>query len=175
MKCAACDNELSHIEVGGVEVDICKGGCGGIWFDNYEFKKFDEPHEHAGVELLEVERDPKVTVDHSEKRNCPRCQNITMMRHFFSVKKEVEIDECANCAGIWLDPGELATVRSLFSSEGEKREAAEKVFDDLFGPQLEALVKEREKDRDKTRRIANMLKYICPSHYISGKQDWGAF
>ena len=175
MECPACSNQLSQVDVRGVEVDVCKGGCGGIWFDNYEFKKFDEPHEHAGEALLEVEIDPNVNVDHSEKRNCPRCENIIMMRRFFSVKKAVELDECAGCAGIWLDTGELAHIRSLFNSEEERKEAAENVFVDLFGPQLEILAKEREINRQKTRRVANMFKFICPSYYISEKQDWGAF
>ncbi len=175
MKCPACGNKLSHIDVNGVEVDICKGGCGGIWFDNYEFKKFDEPHEYAGEALLGVERDPDVAVDHSEKRDCPKCINLPMMRHFYSVKRDVEIDECPGCAGIWLDTGELAAIRSLYSSEDEKREAAKKVFDDLSGPRFEALTNEREIQRDKARSIANMFKFICPSYYIPGKQEWGAF
>ena len=175
MKCPACGNKLSHLDVNGIEVDTCKGGCGGVWFDNYEFKKFDEPHEHAGESLLEVERDPNVTIDHSERRNCPRCENITMMRRFFSIKKEVELDECASCAGIWLDTGELAHIRSLFQSEAERKAAANEVFEDLFGPKLEALTKESEKNLQDARRIANMFKYICPSYYIPGKQDGGAF
>ena len=41
MKCPACENELTDKDVGGVTVDICNGGCGGLWFDNFEFKKFD--------------------------------------------------------------------------------------------------------------------------------------
>jgi Zn-finger nucleic acid-binding protein len=175
MKCPACGNDLSHIDVSGVEVDTCDGGCGGVWFDKYQFKKFDEPHEHAGESLLDISRNPSVTIDQDEKRGCPRCENVTMMRHFFSVKKLVEIDECASCAGVWLDTGELATLRSLYPSEEARREAAEAVFDDLLGPKLEALTAAQEKDVGRTRRFANMLKYICPSYYISGKQDWGAF
>ncbi len=175
MNCPACENTLSQIIVSGVEVDVCKNGCGGVWFDNFEFKKFDEPHEYAGEELLAVERDPNVQVNLSEKRPCPKCNNIIMMRHFFSVKNKVEIDECPSCAGIWLDTGELSEIRSLFSSEEEKRAAAEKVFDNLFGPQLEALAKEREKNAKRVRRTVNMFKFICPSNYIPGKQDWGAF
>ena len=175
MKCPACNNELSHIDESGVEVDICRGGCGGVWFDTYEFKKFDEPHEEAGQELLNVEIDPTISVDHREKRKCPHCKNITMMRHYFSVKKAIEIDECAGCGGIWLDMGELGTIRSLFGSEEEKSAAAAEVFDELFGPKLTQLKDERAKDSTKARRIANMFKYICPSYYISGDQDWGAF
>lgn len=175
MKCPACGNELSRIDANGVEVDVCKGGCGGVWFDTFEFRKFDEPHEHAGESLLDVERNPGVSVDPSRRRNCPRCENVTMMRHFYSIRKKVELDECASCGGIWLDTGELAVIRSLFNSEEEKRAAAEELFDDLFGPQLAVLAREREHDKARARRFANMFKYICPSYYISGKQDWGAF
>jgi hypothetical protein len=27
----------------------------------------------------------------------------------------------------------------------------------------------------KTRRVANVFRFICPTYYIPGKQDWGAF
>jgi len=160
MQCPACSNELSRVDVNEIEVDVCKGGCGGVWFDGYEFKKFDEPHEHAGVDLLDVEIDPNTRVDHSKKRNCPRCENITMMRHYFSVKKEVEVDECGGCAGIWLDAGELAHIRSLFNSEEERKEAAKNVFADLFGAQIESIQSDREQNLKKTRRMANMFNFI---------------
>lgn len=175
MKCPACGKELTTINTGGVEVDVCQDGCGGIWFDTYEFKKFDEPYEQAGEKLLDVARDPDVSIDLSKQRNCPRCGNTPMMRHFYSVKKQMELDECPSCGGIWLDTGELSTIRSFFKSEEEKRAAAEALFDDLFGPQLASLAREQANDLEKARRFANMFKYICPSYYISGKQGWGAF
>ena len=94
MNCPACSNELTQMTVGDVTVDVCKDGCGGIWFDNFELKKFDEPHESAGEELLDIERNPDVQVDHEQRFNCPKCDGIVMMRHFFSVKHKVQIDEC---------------------------------------------------------------------------------
>jgi Zn-finger nucleic acid-binding protein len=175
MQCPACRNTLSHVQVSDIEVDVCKNGCGGLWFDKYEFQKFDEPHEQAGKELLAVDRAPGVQVDHSEKRPCPRCDGFTMMRNFFSVKKEVEIDTCAGCAGVWLDPGELAHIHSLFGSEEERKQEAKETFDDLFGPRLEALAQEQKERNQNARRIANMFRFICPSYYIPGDQEWGAF
>lgn len=175
MNCPACNNLLSQIEVDGIEVDICKNGCGGIWFDKFEFKKFDEPHEEAGVELLDIPVDKNISVNHDEQRKCPKCNNVPLVRHFFSVKKEVEIDTCYTCAGVWLDLGELNNVRKKFSSEEEKREATSAMFDEMFGPHLEHLKKEREKNAENVKRIANMVKYILPSYYIPGKQDWGSF
>ena len=42
MKCPACGNELSQMVAGEITVDVCKGGCGGIWFDHFELQKVDE-------------------------------------------------------------------------------------------------------------------------------------
>jgi hypothetical protein len=29
--------------------------------------------------------------------------------------------------------------------------------------------------REKAKRIGRILRFICPSYYIPGKQSWGAF
>ena len=67
MNCPACPNQLQQMTVDDITVDVCKGGCGGIWFDNFELKKFDEPHEAAGEELLDVDRDQSLVVDTEKK------------------------------------------------------------------------------------------------------------
>lgn len=175
MICPACGNELQGIEAGGITVDACVGGCGGIWFDQLEITKFDETHEAAGEELLGIERDENVVADHDQRRNCPRCENMVLMRHFFSVKRQAEIDECPSCAGFWLDPGELATLRSQFDTHEKREEAAEEYFDDLFGDELDAMHEESQEKLEKARKFAHALRFICPSYYIPGKQKWGAF
>jgi len=161
--------------VGDVTVDVCKGGCGGIWFDQFEFKKFDEPHESQGQALLEIERNPALTIDHTKRLKCPRCDNVVMMRHFFSVKKEVDVDECPGCGGFWLDAGELCKIRSLFNTEEERHKAADEYFSEVFGDEFAAMQAESEEKLAKVRKISNMFRFICPSHYIPGKQNWGAF
>lgn len=175
MKCPACENVLQEMDVDGIAVDVCKGGCGGIWFDNFEIKKFDEKHEFAGDELLDVERDKSVVVDHSKRIKCPKCDDVVMMRHFFSVKKGVEIDECPGCGGFWLDAGELREIRGLFETEADRHKAAEEYFDDVLGDHFKALETESKERVAKTRKVVNMFRYICPSNYIPGKQKWGAF
>jgi Zn-finger nucleic acid-binding protein len=175
MKCPACDTRLTEMVVSDVVVDVCKGGCGGIWFDNWELKKLDEPHEHLGEQLLDIDVAPNIKVDHSKRRQCPKCEGVTMMRHFFSVKQEVEVDECAACAGIWLDVGELKRIRSLFNTEEERRQAAQEYFEDIFGEELDQMRRESQEELEKARRIANIFRFICPSYYIPGKQEWGAF
>jgi Zn-finger nucleic acid-binding protein len=111
MKCPACHNELSALQTGSLVVDVCRGGCGGIWFDAFELQRVDEEEETAGEMLLHIERDPRVVVDALRKRECPRCTAVKLHRHFFSAKRSVEVDECPNCGGYWLDAGELASIR----------------------------------------------------------------
>jgi len=118
MKCPACFNELTQVQVGSLQVDVCQGGCGGIWFDAFELQRVDEERESAGEPLLQIQRDERVLVDPSRKRECPRCPGIKLQRHFFSAKRKVEVDQCPNCGGYWLDAGELASIRA------EKSEAA---------------------------------------------------
>ena len=112
MKCPACFNQLSQLQVGNVTVDVCQNGCGGIWFDAFELQRVDEQREAAGERLLEIQRDPAVVVDPKRKRECPRCEAIKLQRHFFSAKRKIEVDQCPNCGGYWLDAGELAAVRA---------------------------------------------------------------
>ena len=112
MKCPACFNELTQLQVGSLVVDVCQGGCGGIWFDAFELQKVDEESEKAGEPLLHVRRNERLTVDQTRKRECPRCAGVKLHRHFFSARRRVEVDQCPNCAGYWLDAGELALVRA---------------------------------------------------------------
>ena len=124
MNCPACFNQLTEMQVGNVTVDVCQGGCGGIWFDAFELQRVDEEREAAGERLLEIERDARIHVDSSRKRECPRCPGIKLQRHFFSARRKVEVDQCPNCAGYWLDAGELAQIRAETAQTAKAQEAA---------------------------------------------------
>ncbi|HWQ91899.1 MAG TPA: zf-TFIIB domain-containing protein [Clostridia bacterium] len=112
MKCPACFKELAQLRVGNFTVDACQGGCGGIWFDAFELQKVDESHETEGNVLLHIPFDPDRAVDHSRKRECPRCSGVKLQRHFYSAARRVQVDHCPNCAGYWLDAGELAQIQA---------------------------------------------------------------
>ena len=163
------------VQVQDITVDVCRGGCGGIWFDWMELKKVDEPHEAIGQELMEVERDPDVKVDLNAKRKCPRCENTYMMNHFASVKREVTVDECPRCAGFFLDYGELNQLRSQFTTEEDRKEAAQAFFADLFDEGLADLAEDSDHMVEKSRGLARMFRFLLPSYYIPGKQKWGSF
>ena len=175
MKCPACDAPMEEVIVEDIAIDVCKQGCGGLWFDRFELQKVDEPHESAGESLLLIIKDRESTPDYSKRRMCPKCNNIVMMRHFFSVKREVEVDECPNCGGFWLDYGELGRIRNQYPSEEDRRKAADEYFDDIFGVELKRMQEESEDKLDKAKKIARIFRFICPTNYIPGKQKWGAF
>ncbi len=173
MQCPACKNKLSPIQLGGVHVDVCKGGCGGIWFDQLELIKVDEKAEDAG-ELLSIERNPNTKIDTNKRLNCPKDDSI-MMRHFFSVKRNVTVDQCPKCASFWLDAGELRNIREEFGSEEERTAAAHQYFDKEFGSRMAEMKLKNREGSDSASKIARMFRFICPSNYIPGKQKGGAF
>ena len=98
-----------------------------------------------------------------------------MLRHFSSVKRRVTVDECPSCGGYWLDVGELAAIRTEFETEEERNLAAAHYFSELFDPELAAAHAETLEDLERAQRIAHVFRFICPSYYIPGKQEWGAF
>lgn len=111
MKCPACANELTPFDAGDVTVDVCQGGCAGIWFDLFELKKSQGFTESSRRALAHLQKREDLLIDRQARRKCPKCDNIVMMRRFFSRKRAVEIDECPNCGGIWLDDGEWQKIR----------------------------------------------------------------
>jgi Zn-finger nucleic acid-binding protein len=165
MKCPACGRTLQQIKAGNITVDVCKGGCGGIWFDQFELEKVGEPHEAAGESLLDIQRDESIVVDYAGKRMCPKCEGIVMMRHFFSVEKQVEVDECPSCAGYWLDYGELGKIRSRFASEQERKKAADEYFSEVFDKRLTEMAAESKG----ISKIARVFRFFSLSYYLRGK------
>ena len=123
MKCPACLNPLSSTTIGKLTVEVCRAGCGGIWFDAFELQQVDEPQESTGVRLVNIERDPQVRVDTSRKRACPKCEGVKLKRRFFSAKRRFEVDECPGCGGYWLDAGELEKIRDEMDETARQKEA----------------------------------------------------
>jgi Zn-finger nucleic acid-binding protein len=168
MKCPVCNTQLEQVTVGSVQFDVCKSGCGGIFCDNFELQKIDMPNEDAGELLGEIENAKPFHRDAAHHLKCPKCQEVPMMTHFFSVKQQVQVDECPACGGIWLDCGELRRIRSEFHTEEDRRQAADAYFETLFGGQLAAMRRSSEENRDKAIRVGHMFRFICPSYYIPG-------
>ena len=174
MNCPACSHSMQERTLGDVHVDVCDGGCGGLWFDKHELERFDEEHESAGVELLAVSRDPAVVVDPATRYPCPRCESIVMQRNFFSVKMSVQVDSCAGCGGHFLDAGELADIRSLFVTTEEREAAAQEFWNSVADVRLSESESARTESEEHSRRLASLFRFLSPSYWLPGKQTWGS-
>jgi len=173
MICPTCKDNLQETAVEGINLDVCKNGCGGIWFDRFELKKMDEPHEFTDENLVDMlAADSQVDPDKSSKHKCPKCQDVVMMRHFFTVKKEVEVDVCPKCGGYWLDEGELFHIRKQFNTEEERSQAAIEYFSGMFDGDLAKMRAEGKEKAEKAKKIANMFRLITPSYYFPKLKNW---
>jgi hypothetical protein len=107
MKCPSCKNPLREKGAGGMILDVCYGGCGGIWFDATELERVSA----SGATMLHtIWNVPTSNVKLTEPRWCPRCPDLVLERKWFSETKLVEIDQCPKCGGIWLDAGEFTRI-----------------------------------------------------------------
>lgn len=143
MNCPACDSALETLNVEGLAVDVCRSGCGGLWFDNFELRRVDALDEKLGTALAHMEFNPDAVVLR-EKRPCPKCEGITMLQHKFSREKPVIVDECPSCGGIWLDGGELAEIRQPVVTKDERQQKTQKLFNELLAQELAQLRASRQ-------------------------------
>lgn len=120
IKCPACSKEMKKVFLNTqkINIDVCLDGCGGMFFDNREFKKVDEKVESITELLQATEGKEFIRVSESTARICPYC-GVKMVRNFASPKHAVKIDECYSCGGKFLDAGELDKIRNEYNSEEE--------------------------------------------------------
>lgn len=116
MDCPKCVGILEEVKFGvkkPLVVYRCFA-CGGMWFDKGElFLAIKE--ELYDILKPEIEEEPiadeelKREVDLDKKEAiCPRCSDAKKMTRMPSPRnRNVAIDYCENCEGIWLDAGEF--------------------------------------------------------------------
>lgn len=116
--CPACGKKMQKVfmPTQGVNLDVCLDGCGGIYFDNREFKKFNEGNEDIYPLLKAYENKEFETVDTDSVRVCPVC-SMKMVKHFSSSKQEIQVDDCYGCGGMFLDYKELERIREEYLTE----------------------------------------------------------
>jgi|ERR1043166_1715427 Zn-finger nucleic acid-binding protein len=107
MKCPSCKSPLLEKNAGGMTLDICYGGCGGIWFDAAELERVTA---RAAATLHTIWQSPIGRLNRAGPPLCPRCPGQVLQRKWFSEMKSVEIDQCPGCDGIWLDAGEFSRI-----------------------------------------------------------------
>jgi len=112
--CPACGAKLVQAAHDDLILDVCRSGCGGIWFDNHELRRAVETVRSIDTSgPLQTTASGAMRVDPGLKRACPRCDGIRMLRRLFDGTCHMEIDECPSCGGIWLDHGEFEQIQEL--------------------------------------------------------------
>jgi len=129
MDCPVCGKLMVEEDFGDVNVDVCKNGCKGIWFDWGELEQLDENHEGVGRALEEALKSPRVNDADRGPINCPKC-GIAMHTHKYGRAKEVNVDECYACGGFFLDSGELRQIRDSYMSNQERDAYVKKLIDE---------------------------------------------
>lgn len=110
-QCPACDRGLQRMKLRGVVLDVCQGGCGGVWFDAAELERLNAAAPVGNEPLAEISRGADLVLDESRERFCLRCRQQKLEQKLFSLGTGVIMDCCPKCGGRWLDFGELATIR----------------------------------------------------------------
>ena len=151
IKCPACGKEMTEIFMPeqGINIDVCLNGCGGIFFNNREFKHFDAKDQNIDT-LLEAMKGKNFSQVHetTTTRTCPVC-GAAMVKNYSSATKQIQVDDCYSCGGKFLDHGELIKIREEgdyndamqtvcsiagldFHDERRNQEAVKKLFDSLI-------------------------------------------
>lgn len=107
MNCPACDHQLTEVQLGSVAIDICEGGCGGIWFDNAELGKVEQEHSDRAEAVVPVHPKARAKPDPTRERCCPRCEAVALEKKIPRLGSAIEFDRCPRCLGYWLDHGAL--------------------------------------------------------------------
>jgi Zn-finger nucleic acid-binding protein len=153
-------------DFGGVVVDVCVESCKGMWFDWGEIRKLDETNEGFGQALQTALQHPRSNGTHRTKLLCPKC-GLPMHQHLFESQKEINVDECYQCGGFFLDSGELKSIRDGFMSEAERKAYVGKLLAEK-NAYVDAVHRLKERE-SRTAAIEHFTRFLRVSYYVEGK------
>ena len=85
--------------------DVCDK-CGSLWLDRGELDKM--AFQVAGS--IEFCSEEEAGIAERTPKNCPRCDDVSLVPVRFLGKTDIILDHCRNCGGFWLDAGEVNLV-----------------------------------------------------------------
>lgn len=107
LRCPICKQTMVPVQAGPAEIDVCKLGCKGLWFDAFELQAMDLPTADLTAALQDaLKAAPRM---HPPKLlNCPRC--VKPLKPIRYRDTPIWVDFCSGCAGYFLDAGELQAI-----------------------------------------------------------------
>lgn len=135
--CPVCKTKMEKIFIEELKInlDICVDGCGGMFFDNREFKHFDEKHEDISPILSAIEGKEFKSYPDVEQRTCPACGN-KMVKNFSSINKIIQVDDCYSCGGKFLDNQELIKIRNEYQNDEDRTNDVLQYFYNAYGEEM---------------------------------------
>ena len=127
MKCPRDGTDLTAIKVGEIEIDKCHH-CDGLWFDRGELKQIEKINRSGASNPLEQEIEqqfgnPVVEPGSTQGyMRCPRCAEARLQQVTYTFAKQVKVDRCENCLGLWLDRSELDAILGGKKTVGRNRQ-----------------------------------------------------
>ena len=148
-QCPRCALPLTIKHYRKFELDQCKQ-CEGLWLEPEEFavltSEFDVYRDNESEPIYARPGLKKA----ENYLPCANCQKVMSRRNFKSISG-VLIDACIHC-GVWLDKGELTSIRSFIASGGlDKAQDGKLVHQEL---KLEAL-NDRVSDLELMEKMLN--------------------
>ena len=162
MKCPACENELTEHKISGVQVNVCRGSCGGLWFHISQTRKIERLKPGAGSELLNFEVADGVKTYRGAEHPCPSCKTTLLYRHFFSRKLDTEVNQCSKCSGFWVDVGGLAKIAK--SPSEEKKELIENYFTAVIDEKISGMNLANQDITQVAEMITAVFNFIRPNY-----------
>jgi len=111
MNCPRCNIELTNKTIIDfkyfLNIDYCNS-CGGIWLDKGELARLEKTIEPTFYEIRKI---PK-SQEQLQILKCPSCDNSKILQKAQHQRdKNVIMDYCPVCKGMWLDTGEIEAIR----------------------------------------------------------------
>ena len=107
-ECPRCMSPMVLLTKKNIELDACPQ-CMGIWFDKDELDKITD-----GCTSFEGLIFTAKSL--GRKLSCPSCSK---KMNFYTVEG-VTVDFCQDCAGVWLDAGELSAIGGILQKKSKE-------------------------------------------------------
>jgi uncharacterized protein len=108
VNCPKCKNKaLEPFENDGVEFDFCADGCLGVWCDHGELKHYVETINDLPGKVNSLSQAVQTLF------KCPKECSNNLVELPYIKGKEILLDYCPSCHGLWFDFKELGKVESL--------------------------------------------------------------
>ena len=123
--CPRCGFEMDQQQHGNVELDVCSR-CRALYFDAGEFSQTPENADLGSEAFVQRWLGTGLAQDLGPgKQNCPDRHGPMHHYQVGSDDKNIDIDICNQCGGLWIEQPKLAALRDLLSAEDQARGQAQ--------------------------------------------------